>query len=527
MAKRLSIFGLWILSVLAPGAARIRAEPLGPRHVLVVANANVKDSGEVAAHYARARGIPADHVVAIDAPDATDISREVFDERIRRPIERAIVDRKLKEEIRALAMIYGVPMKVGAPDVVSHSEKLWEDEQNRMREEIAGLRRGEAAVDSELALLFRERDAKDFFGFTQNPAFGREELSDLREVGITIVGRIDGPTPEIARRLVDDAIAAERGGLAGKGYFDGRWESFGKGPVGYAAGDWFVRCAYIHARNAGFESLLDESGDLFAKDGCPDCALYYGWYSLHNFHDHFGKLARGAIAIHIASAEGGIKFGGGRGPDSPNEGGPWCLGLLRAGAAVTAGPLSEPYLSAFPQGFVFFREIFCGRTVCEAYWLSIPWVSWQMHFIGDPLYAPFRAKPREGFVFLRGVLVPDAKEPDPLPVLAADATGRDLPIAIVLDRPHGAFPEPFRFDLIRKTGGIKLALGKPSFKVSEDRRKLEASGITLSLDPRRAPEMTFEAAELAFTAGEESTKTIEILIGIKPGGPARSAGHGN
>ncbi|MBN1418394.1 MAG: TIGR03790 family protein, partial [Planctomycetes bacterium] len=405
MAKSRPALGLWIPhslvlgAALIPGAARIPAEPLGPEHVLVVSNANVKASGEIAARYARARGIPEMQIVAIDAPDATDVSREVFDEKIRAPIERAIAERKLEKKIRALAMIYGVPMKVGAPRIDPPPDLPEAEKKSWLERTTGGVRRGGAAVDSELALLFRERKAADLFGFERNPAFGREDLPDLREVGITIVGRIDGPTPEIAMRLIDDAIAAERDGLAGKAYFDGRWESFGKGPVGYAAGDWFIRSAYIHARNAGFEAVLDERGDLFEKGGCPDCALYYGWYSLHNFRDHFGTLARGAIAIHIASAEGGIKFGGGRGPDAPNEGGPWCLGLLRAGAAVTAGPLGEPYLSAFPQGFVFYREIFCGRTVCEAYWLSIPWVSWQMHVIGDPLYAPFRAKPREGFVF--------------------------------------------------------------------------------------------------------------------------------
>ncbi|MBN1419464.1 MAG: hypothetical protein JXP34_11850, partial [Planctomycetes bacterium] len=109
------------------------------------------------------------------------------------------------------------------------------------------------------------------------------------------------------------------------------------------------------------------------------------------------------------------------------------------------------------------------------------------------------------------------KEPDPLPVLPADATDRDLPITIVLERPHGAFREPFRFDLIQKTGGMRLALEKVSFKASRDGRRLDASGITLRLDPRRGREMSFEAAELAFTAADESTKTIEILVGIKPG----------
>lgn len=61
---------------------------------------------------------------------------------------------------------------------------------------------------------------------------------------------------------------------------------------------------------------------------------------------------------------------------------------------VTIGPVSEPFLEAFPHTEVFFPRLFAGHSVAEAYWASLPNVSWMMVLIGDPLYAPFAGKNR-------------------------------------------------------------------------------------------------------------------------------------
>ena len=42
------------------------------------------------------------------------------------------------------------------------------------------------------------------------------------ENGVMMVARLDGPSPEIAMRLVDQAMEAEREGLWGRAYFDSR-----------------------------------------------------------------------------------------------------------------------------------------------------------------------------------------------------------------------------------------------------------------------------------------------------------------
>ncbi len=118
-------------------------------------------------------------------------------------------------------------------------------------------------------------------------------------------------------------------------------------------------------------------------------AFYIGLVAaLLNFQDIFGPrgLARGSIAWHIASQEAQDLW-------DPNGRG-WCVNLMRRGAAVTLGPVSEPYVVAFPHGDVFVESLLRGLTVAESYWLALPHVSWQMVVLGDPLYRPFGVKPK-------------------------------------------------------------------------------------------------------------------------------------
>ena len=110
-----------------------------------------------------------------------------------------------------------------------------------------------------------------------------------------------------------------------------------------------------------------------------------------NFQDIFGPgLARGSIAWHIASQEAQDIW-------NPNGRG-WCINLMRRGAAVTLGPVSEPYVGAFPHGDIFVESLLSGVTVAESYWLALPHVSWAMVILGDPLYRPFASKPRPSLV---------------------------------------------------------------------------------------------------------------------------------
>ena len=84
-------------------------------------------------------------------------------------------------------------------------------------------RRNEAAVDSELAWLPLVKMNVPLSGPLPNWVYGATNPALLHPTnGILLVARLDGPSVEIARGLVDKALAAERDGLWGRAYFDAR-----------------------------------------------------------------------------------------------------------------------------------------------------------------------------------------------------------------------------------------------------------------------------------------------------------------
>ena len=126
---------------------------------------------------------------------------------------------------------------------------------------------------------------------------------------------------------------------------------------------------------------LDSRSELFQKGDCPDAALYCGWYSLGRYVDAF-DWRPGAIGYHVASGEcATLKSAGSQ---------VWCKRMLEEGVAATIGPVFEPYVLGFPMPDIFFATLVEGNlSLGECYIVSLPFLSWQMVLVGDPLYRPF------------------------------------------------------------------------------------------------------------------------------------------
>lgn len=244
----------------------------------------------------------------------------------------------------------------------------------------------EAAVDSELSLVLR--GAYNLYRWQPNDlADGAAAPPHLGPQRRTLMAaRIDGPTPDVARRLIDDAIAVEAGGLRGSAYIDLRGLS---GDDLYARYDQDLLDLYhLLRRCPDLSAVLDNRGEVFAPGSGPNAALYAGWYSAARYVPAF-DFVRGAVAVHVASFEA----------VSLREGGKdyWCKGLLRDGAAATIGPVAEPYLHTFPRPSRFLGLLLTGRySLVECYTRANPCLSWQMILIGDPLYRPFARNPQIG-----------------------------------------------------------------------------------------------------------------------------------
>jgi uncharacterized protein (TIGR03790 family) len=202
-----------------------------------------------------------------------------------------------------------------------------------------------------------------------------------------MVCRLEAPAPEFARRMIDDAMSVERQGLEGTFYIDARGLAADSQPGSYGEYDQNLRdLAKLAREAAGMEVVLDNLERLFQPGECPKAALYCGWYSLANYVDAF-EWKPGAVAYHIASGEAATL----RNPRSNV----WCKRMLESGVAATLGPVYEPYLAAFPKPVEFFSVLLTGRlTLAETYFLTNPYNSWVMVLAGDPLYNPFRGRPR-------------------------------------------------------------------------------------------------------------------------------------
>lgn len=346
---------------------------LEPSEVLVLVNQDTPISTQIARMYEMRRGIPPGNILSLSLGADRQITPDQYWSKAAPPIKKYL---EANPEIRCILTTSGVPYIVQATDAKDEG----------------------AAFDNELAAVLREQPGDRKRGQT-NPLFlggaNTSGVTDPRKLQMVYVVRLDGPDLKTITRMVEDAIAVEKSGLEGPVYGDAQGLD---GVTGYGVGDASIRAAIDRFSGAGFASRLDMKQESWKqpKGGvgsqAAGAAFYLGWYDLLNFQDIFGEqgLARGSIAWHIASQEAQNIW-------DPNGGG-WCVNLMRRGAAVTLGPVREPYVAAFPHGDIFTEVLLSGASVAESYWLALPQVSWAMVLLGDPLYRPFESKPRPSLV---------------------------------------------------------------------------------------------------------------------------------
>jgi len=361
--------------------------------VVIVYNVKDPDSRPLADYYALKRGVPTSQICEIDVRVSETITRTEFNRKIRDPIGEFLVQRGLLQQeprtifdsilgkipglgtigakVSYIVLMYGVPLKIESdPNVV---ERVPEN----MPKEF---RRNEASVESELATL--PSPGTPITGFVRNPFFGSDSThfgAPLNKV-MLLVGRLDGPDSLTVRRMIDDALTAERYGVHGRAYFD--WQDT-HDPVRVEGDDW-IRGAYRACRDAGYECDYDDRPETFDQDyPMTDVAIYAGWYAPNicgpflrpDFH-----FRTGALAYHLHSWSGS---------SVRTRTSYWVGPFLAKGAAATMGNVYEPYLGPTPHIDMFFQRLLDGATFLEAGYFSEPVLSWQTTFVGDPLYRPF------------------------------------------------------------------------------------------------------------------------------------------
>lgn len=392
------------------------AAALTPEEVLVVANRQVPQGVELAEHYLSRRQIPAENLILLEIEEKETCSRDDYLKKIAVPLRDFLYKQnRTGKRLRCLTLMYGLPLKIAPPspsatqqlllnqlrirekelaaavkEAEEKSPRQKEQQQalDKLKQEIVQLqnRDQEASLDSELALVLVPEHPLS--GWLANPLFvanlGKPQMIPAEEV--LLVSRLDGPDPETVQRIIDQSLEAEKKGLSGKVYLDARWKNEG-GPQGnnaYKLYDLALHRTASLLEGRGFPVFLDQTPQLFPAGSNLEASLYCGWYSLARYIDAFAWQP-GSIGYHIASSECATL--------KKKNSQVWCKLMLEKGIAATIGPVSEPYLQAFPPPDIFFDLLTRGdKTLVECYMQSLPFLSWKMVLIGDPLYTPFAGR---------------------------------------------------------------------------------------------------------------------------------------
>jgi uncharacterized protein (TIGR03790 family) len=352
----------------------------------VVYNGNDPEAKALADFYCSSRGIDPGRQIMLMAPVTEEISRGDYDATIALPLRREFVDRGywmvtkdmmnrpivISSSIRYVALIRGIPLKIKECGEYPGDGKVQPAPVGTCNA---------ASVDSELSVL--GLFTPQISGLLNNPLHHNASgsiFNPLPPPALLLVGRLDAPTSDAVRRMIDDGIRAEKEGLWGIGYIDMRSIT----SAGYIQGDRMIWSAGQAMRRNGIPVLSDDLPETFqAAFPVTDAAAYYGWYSENidgPFADAFFRFVPGAFAAHLHSFSATTLRSATKG---------WTGPLLMHGAAASLGNVYEPYLSFTTDLGIMASTLLSGSNLADAYYNSQPALSWMSILVGDPLYRPY------------------------------------------------------------------------------------------------------------------------------------------
>lgn len=105
---------------------------LSANQVMIVANANSRESLLVAEHYATSRGVPLQQIAKLDLSLDDTMSREDYERRVVMPLRQALQDFRIQQSIRVLVTVYGVPLRVAPPGLTAEEQHWQRDARDRL-----------------------------------------------------------------------------------------------------------------------------------------------------------------------------------------------------------------------------------------------------------------------------------------------------------------------------------------------------------------------------------------------------------
>jgi uncharacterized protein (TIGR03790 family) len=232
-----------------------------------------------------------------------------------------------------------------------------------------------ASVDGDLALI--RIGEYDIDGVVDNTNYYFNKDAEISlEHKVVLVTRLDGPTKDIAKGLVEKAIIAETLGAEGQSFLDTRGITADNG---YGQRDKIMKKVGDVWTANEIPYYHDDEGkvvDLSTRQ----ILHYYGWYAGTQKPKGDVKFRTGGVDIHLHS------FSGATVRTTKKN---WVGKLLSWNATCAYGTCYEPYTVGFPYEQIFWDRLCKGYTFAEAGQMANQLLSWQAVFCGDPLYRPY------------------------------------------------------------------------------------------------------------------------------------------
>jgi uncharacterized protein (TIGR03790 family) len=332
-------------------------------NVAVIINEKSSASIRIGEYYAEHRGIPPANIIRIATPPVEEVDRTTFTDSIATPIARALTVAGLQDRVLYLVLTKGVPLRISG---------------------TIGGRGTAASVDSDLTLLYRRMTGRPVppAGPLDNPYYAGSLTSDVAhafsrsEHDIYLVTRLDGFDDADVIRLIDRGLAPETTGAIvleqrgdGRGAIPDRWMSEAAGQIKEASPDTPIALKLSAA----------------SREATGPAMAYFSWGSADPaLRENRTPLAfvPGSIAATLGAADA-VTFERKPGATSVSA------ELITAGASGVGGNIREPYLQSSFRPQILFAAYFRGLPLADAYYRSLPHLSWQAVIVGDPLVQPF------------------------------------------------------------------------------------------------------------------------------------------
>jgi uncharacterized protein (TIGR03790 family) len=360
-------------------AACNEAVAQSPANALVIINEASPASVEIGNYYAEKRAIARENVLRVRLNPAESIERPEYERQIEVPIANWLTRNFAQDRILYIVLTKGIPLRISG---------------------TAGQDGTVASVDSELALLYRKMTGQPVqaAGRINNPYFNGDRTGTPppfthENYDIYLVTRLDGYTVADVRGLIDRASNPSR---------EGSIVLDDKASAGSDTNVWLKSAAEALRSRIGPNRVVYDTTSTVLKN-LKNVLGYYSWGSNDPaIRERHLSLAfvNGAVAAMFVSTDARTfneppsdwKVAAGEDATTQYAGSHQSLtgDLIRDGVTGIAGHVAEPYLDATIRPNVLFSAYVQGANLAEAFYLAMPYLSWQTIVIGDPLCAPFR-----------------------------------------------------------------------------------------------------------------------------------------